>query len=120
MFSSKCLPLRVASARAFVISAVLGIPSRCDAFFKLVTWDLRSIKIQQTTYDVQLHCTGLKIRHVQRMVMWLINSGGELEHLKVPLQRIGARKYQGTEVPDACFTGMVFVHLFMHVYFSLL
>ena len=29
MFSFKCLPLRVASARAFVISAALGIPSRC-------------------------------------------------------------------------------------------
>ena len=35
MFSFKCLPLRVTSARAFVISAALGIPSRCDAFFKV-------------------------------------------------------------------------------------
>ena len=39
MFSFKCLPLRVASARAFVIPAALGIPSRCDAFFKICRRD---------------------------------------------------------------------------------
>ena len=47
MFSFKCLPLRVANARASVRSAALGTPSRCDAFLSTekynVTYDTQSL-----------------------------------------------------------------------------